>query len=113
MAAIGRNPPYIIGLLLFVIFQIPIILAPHISVILVFRFLSGFVGSPALATGGGSMADIFEGRHLPAAVGVWALGGKGMAVAKPRDPLVIRLRAAVLIRAAARDVRTDNSDQEG
>ncbi|KAK4053478.1 hypothetical protein OIV83_001645 [Microbotryomycetes sp. JL201] len=74
MPTIGRNPPYIIGLGLFVIFQIPIILAPHISVILIFRFLSGFVGSPALATGGASMGDIFSPDALPAAIGIWSLG---------------------------------------
>ncbi|KAM0788496.1 hypothetical protein ACM66B_001628 [Microbotryomycetes sp. NB124-2] len=74
MPTIGRNPPYIIGLFLFVIFQIPIVLAPHISVILVFRFLSGFVGSPALATGGASMSDIFPPSALPAAIGIWSMG---------------------------------------
>lgn len=46
VAFVGRNPVYIIGLGLFVIFQIPGILAKNITTILIFRFLSGFVGSP-------------------------------------------------------------------
>lgn len=53
---LGRNPVYIISLALFVIFQLPCIFAPNIGTILVFRFLAGFVGSPALATGGASIA---------------------------------------------------------
>ena len=56
MPSIGRNPIYIAGLALFVIFQAPIVAAPNFATILVFRFLSGFVGSPALATGGASMS---------------------------------------------------------
>ncbi|SGY62556.1 BQ5605_C007g04707 [Microbotryum silenes-dioicae] len=70
----GRTPVYIIGLLLFFIFQFPIVFAPNIATILVFRFFSGFVGSPALATGGASMIDIFEPRHAPIAIAVWSIG---------------------------------------
>ena len=49
--SLGRNPVYILGLLIFVIFQVPIVLAQNISTVLAFRFLTGFCGSPALATG--------------------------------------------------------------
>lgn len=55
MPSIGRNPIYIGGLFLFVLFQAPIVAAPNFATILVFRFLTGFFGSPALATGGASM----------------------------------------------------------
>ncbi|KAM0788520.1 hypothetical protein ACM66B_001648 [Microbotryomycetes sp. NB124-2] len=74
MPTVGRNPPYILGLFLFVIFQLPIIFAPNITVLLVFRALSGFVGSPALATGGGSMGDVLAPKVLPLAVGIWSIG---------------------------------------
>lgn len=74
MPFIGRNPIYIAGLCLFVIFQIPAILAKNIATVLVFRFFAGFVGSPALATGGASMGDIFPPWMMPYALGVWALG---------------------------------------
>lgn len=74
MARIGRNPVYIIGLALFVLFQMPPLLAPNIETILVFRFLAGFVGSPALATGGASMSDLFDERALPAYLAIWSLG---------------------------------------
>ena len=47
----GRNPVYIVGLALFLIFNVPIVEAKNNATILAFRFLTGFVGSPALATG--------------------------------------------------------------
>jgi len=55
MPHFGRNPVYIAGLFLFVVFQVPVIFAKNIGTILAFRFLAGFVGSPALATGGASL----------------------------------------------------------
>ena len=48
---LGRNPVYIASLFIFVLFQLPIVLAKNFSTILAFRFLTGFFGSPALATG--------------------------------------------------------------
>lgn len=48
---LGRNPVYIIGLLVFLLFNIPIVTAGNFATILAFRFLTGFVASPALATG--------------------------------------------------------------
>ncbi|KAJ8075596.1 hypothetical protein PM082_021226 [Marasmius tenuissimus] len=74
LPSLGRNPVYIIGLAIFVLFNIPIVEAKNNSTILAFRFLTGFVGSPALATGGASMADIFEGRKVPYMMGIWSLG---------------------------------------
>ena len=73
MPVFGRNPIYISTLFLFVILQIPIIVSDNISVILAFRFLTGFVGSPALATGGASMGDIVPARKLAYAVAIWAI----------------------------------------
>jgi len=57
--AIGRNPVYIATLFVFVILQIPTIYAPNMSTLLAMRFWAGFVGSPALATGGASIQDMF------------------------------------------------------
>lgn len=51
LPSLGRNPVYIIGLAAFVLFNVPIVVAKNFSTILAFRFLTGFVGSPALATG--------------------------------------------------------------
>lgn len=98
MPHFGRNPVYISGLFLFVLFQVPVIFAKNIGTILVFRFLAGFVGSPALATGGASLmgeswnlcsrvprssllltlslgrADIFPMESAGKALVLWSLG---------------------------------------
>ena len=74
MASYGRNPVYIIGLAMFVLFNVPIVVSHNFSVIMAFRFFTGFIGSPALATGGGSMTDLYSGSKLPYMLGFWALG---------------------------------------
>ncbi|GAA5884692.1 hypothetical protein JCM6882_005353 [Rhodosporidiobolus microsporus] len=74
LAHFGRNPVYILGLFLFAVFQIPAIFAPNIATVLAMRFLSGFMGSPALATGGASMGDVFAPQHLAIAIGAWSVG---------------------------------------
>lgn len=51
MPSLGRNPVYIIGLAIFVLLNVPIVTAKNFSTILAFRFWTGFVASPALATG--------------------------------------------------------------
>ncbi|KAJ3775633.1 major facilitator superfamily domain-containing protein [Lentinula raphanica] len=74
LAVFGRNSIYMASLLLFIIFQIPIFTATNIQTILAFRFITGFFGSPALATGGASMGDIYPARQLAYVVGIWAIG---------------------------------------
>ncbi|GAA5868585.1 hypothetical protein JCM8547_003195 [Rhodosporidiobolus lusitaniae] len=75
MPSVGRNPPYLIGLAFFVLFSgIPTAAGSSLPVLLTFRFLAGFVGSPALATGGASMTDVFRVEEQAMAVGIWAMG---------------------------------------
>ncbi|KAJ7052619.1 major facilitator superfamily domain-containing protein [Mycena amicta] len=83
LASIGRNPVYMAGLLLFVIFQIPIVKATNMNTVLAMRFLTGFFGSPALATGGASMGDIFPANQLAYVMGVWALGAVAGPISGP------------------------------
>lgn len=59
---IGRNPVYIATLFLFVRFQIPTALAQNLGMLLAFRFLTGFIGSPALATGGATIVNMYAPR---------------------------------------------------
>jgi DHA1 family multidrug resistance protein-like MFS transporter len=54
--AIGRTSPYIVTLLVYCVLQLPNALVTNFPGFCVLRFLSGFVGSPALATGGESVA---------------------------------------------------------
>ncbi|KAF2761648.1 MFS general substrate transporter [Pseudovirgaria hyperparasitica] len=69
----GRNPIYIGTLFIFVLFQIPTALASNFGMLLAFRFLTGFFGSPVLATGGASIGDIFSPRKRAYAMGVWGI----------------------------------------
>lgn len=57
---IGRGPVYIGTLALFVVLQVPTALATNFGMLLAFRFITGFVGSPSLATGGASIADMYS-----------------------------------------------------
>lgn len=70
---IGRNPIYIWTLLLFVLLQLPTGYAVNFGMLLAFRFLSGFVGSPCLATGGASLADMYTPAKRAYAIGIWGI----------------------------------------
>lgn len=60
----GRRPIYLVSFTLFTIFFIPCALAPHISVLLLFRFLGGVTGSAFLSVAGGTVGDMFSGHQL-------------------------------------------------
>ena len=66
MASYGHNPVYIIGLAIFILFNVPIVVSHNFSILLTFRFFTGFIGSPVLATGGASMAE--EANSLTSSV---------------------------------------------
>ena len=70
---LGRAPVYIITLIVFVLLQIPTALGKNLGTVLPLRFLAGFVGSPALATGGASLADIWAPEDRAAVLGLWGL----------------------------------------
>lgn len=71
--AIGRNPIYIGTLLVFVCFQLPVIFASNFGMLLAFRFLTGFFGSPVLATGGASIGDMYSPQKRAYAISVWGI----------------------------------------
>jgi MFS transporter, DHA1 family, multidrug resistance protein len=70
---IGRNPVYILTLAAFVALQLPVIYAKNFGMLLAFRFITGFVGSPVLATGGASLADIWSPQKRAYAIGIWGI----------------------------------------
>ena len=70
---IGRNPVYILTLVVFVIFQLGDSLASNFGMLLAFRFLTGFFGSPVLATGGATLSDIYSPRKRPYPIGIWGI----------------------------------------
>ena len=69
----GRNTIYIATLAAFLLLNLPIVLASDIEIILIFRFLSAFVGSPAQATGGATISDMYMPRDRSYGLGLWEL----------------------------------------
>lgn len=70
---IGRNPIYILTLFVFVFLQFAVVYAKNFGMLLAFRFLTGFFGSPILATGGASLSDMYKPSKRPYALGIWGL----------------------------------------
>jgi len=72
----GRNPVYLTTLFIYILFVIATAVASNIQTILVARFFAGFFGSPVLATGAASIADVFGNQPLrvPAIIGLYAIG---------------------------------------
>ena len=70
---IGRNPVYVGTLFAFVLLQLPVIYASNSSMLLGFRFITGLIGSPVLATGGATVADIYEPKKQAYGIGVWGI----------------------------------------
>ncbi|KAI9930149.1 hypothetical protein MW887_011959 [Aspergillus wentii] len=70
---IGRNPVYIATLAVFVALQVPTALAGNLGTLLAFRFLTGFFGSPALATGGATIADMYAPSKRAYGIGIWGI----------------------------------------
>jgi DHA1 family multidrug resistance protein-like MFS transporter len=70
---IGRNPVYLITLFLFVVLQVPTALAQNFGMLLAFRFITGFFGSPVLATGGASLGDMYKPSKRAYAMSIWGI----------------------------------------
>ncbi|KAI1339729.1 major facilitator superfamily domain-containing protein [Xylariaceae sp. FL0016] len=75
MPSLGRTRIFIGTLFAFIIFQLPVGLAPNAPVFLVFRFVTGFCGSPCLATGGGTINDIYPPTQVPYLLIIWQSAG--------------------------------------
>ena len=69
----GRNTIYIVTLVAFLLLKLPIVLASNFETILVFRFLTAFAGSPAQATGGATISDMYIPRDRSYGLGLWEL----------------------------------------
>jgi DHA1 family multidrug resistance protein-like MFS transporter len=71
--SIGRNPPYIISFSIYVILSVPTAMVRNVPGFMVLRLLQGFFGSPCLATGGASLADVTSFTYLPYGLFVWSI----------------------------------------
>ncbi|KAG6354495.1 hypothetical protein INS49_004512 [Diaporthe citri] len=72
---LGRTHIFFWTLFAFIVFQLPVGFAPNISVFLVFRFVTGFCGSPCLSTGGGTINDMYPPTQVPYPLVLWQSAG--------------------------------------
>ncbi|KAJ5305669.1 hypothetical protein N7508_004684 [Penicillium antarcticum] len=70
----GRRPIYIISVLLFALFILPVALAKNIEAILISRFFGGFFGGTMIASAPGSVTDVTDDQHRTLALSFWSLG---------------------------------------
>jgi len=70
----GRRPIYVVCFSVFTLMQIPCALATNISMLIGFRFLSGFFGSASIANGGGTISDMYNAVERTRVVGWYILG---------------------------------------
>lgn len=71
--AVGRNPPYAISGILFVILCVPTSITNSYAGLMILRFLLGFMGSPCLGTVAASFADMWAPHMMPFAIAGWSL----------------------------------------
>ncbi|KAK5080229.1 GTPase-activating protein [Lithohypha guttulata] len=73
LPAVGRAPVYMLTLFVFVFFEFAVIYAKNFGMVMAFRFLTGFIGSPALATGVASMGDIWSPKLRDYMIVIWGM----------------------------------------
>jgi MFS transporter, DHA1 family, multidrug resistance protein len=73
MPFFGRNPVYIGTLAMFVVLQLGVIYAKNFGMLLAFRFITGFIGSPVLATGGATIADMYVPKKQAYSISIWGI----------------------------------------
>jgi DHA1 family multidrug resistance protein-like MFS transporter len=72
---LGRGGIYFWTLFAFILLQLPTGYAVNMPMFLVFRWITGFVGSPSLATGGATIGDMYEPAHAVYGICIWASFG--------------------------------------
>lgn len=70
----GRTPVYHVCNSLFVVFTAGCALSQNVSMLMAFRFLSGFVGVAVVTCGSGSISDMVPAEKRGAAMAVWSTG---------------------------------------
>lgn len=97
---IGRTSVYYASFAAYLLLQAPILASGNLGCILFFRFVTGFVGSPAIATGVASLSDMWGVLDMPYAVGSWsvfAVAGPSEFPSPPPPSLAIPLSAPLYL----------------
>lgn len=83
LPSVGRLRVYFWSAVLYVLFQIGIPFATNIETILALRFFTGFLCSPVLAVGGGTVADMFGPSSRGYPLALWELATWGGSAVGP------------------------------
>lgn len=70
MPSIGRSTPYWTSMLAFILFNVGTAHAQSYGTHITMRLLAGMAGSPALATGGATLGDVWQNLALPKAISI-------------------------------------------
>ncbi|KAI0044857.1 MFS general substrate transporter [Auriscalpium vulgare] len=68
---LGRLPIYIFSCVMFTALQVPTALATNFGMLMAFRFIGAFFGSPVLAVGGATVADMYGPRTRAYGITLW------------------------------------------
>ncbi|KAJ7140499.1 MFS general substrate transporter [Mycena crocata] len=69
----GRAIIYRLSYILLVLFSLPVVFAPNLAVLLVFRFVLGMCGASFLSVAGGSIADMFASDLVATPMAVYTI----------------------------------------
>lgn len=83
MPSVGRLKVYLWTALAFIVAQLPIPLSNNLTVIMICRFLTGFLCSPVLAVGGGTVSDMFGPATIGYPMALWELATWGGSAVGP------------------------------
>lgn len=72
---LGRNDIYFWTFTAFVLLQLPTGFAINMPMFLISRTMTGFLGSPALATGGSTLADMYSPAATAYGICIWGAFG--------------------------------------
>ncbi|BCR87124.1 GTPase-activating protein [Aspergillus chevalieri] len=75
LPAIGRTPVYVLGSLVFCLFNIGTALGKNIETILILRFFGGFFGSAPISVGGATLMEVYGPSEVPYAIALYAVSG--------------------------------------
>ncbi|KAA2277856.1 MULTISPECIES: multidrug effflux MFS transporter [Staphylococcus] len=60
----GRKNPLIFSLIVYILSSIVIAIAPHITIVLIFRFIQGFAGGAGIVLSRAIATDLYKGKEL-------------------------------------------------
>ena len=70
---IGRMPIYILTIAVFIVLQVPTALSTNYDMLITFRFPTRLFGSPILATGGVTIADLYAPKKRAYGIALWGV----------------------------------------